>query len=711
MKKISFTLYFPYQWFIYKNIYSQIPDGQREVIVDLSVNHWAQNGELEKDIFALLQREKVDFRVLERPNCLSKKYFQDFFSDVEVIVSCWENGCVVSAQTARIKKVNMTYGIAKELTLLRPTRSVYDVILAYGKRDQKYFGLLTKSIAIGNPRLDNFYKGVIDVSVRENLLNFFDDTKKKTVLYVPTHGDLGSFREMLGTVGKLSKEYNIIFKPHYFTLREDKEMVEKYRQIKSILVIDDSWDTIEVMALSDVIISDNSSAIFDAMQVDKPVIVCDFLDYQFLDTIHKKLRLLKRGVAGALTYPESLEQEIKNKDLVASIKKPSDLIEMLANIEKVDLKYEGFRRKLVLENFEYVDGHSARKAAEIIISIYNSERKHVPGILQHAYRAYNNPRHQWIIENENKEQVLSVNKKTLVWIFCERDQNPDEILGTLYSAFNEKEVALVCVSGTSKDAMKTILQKELSGEIRFFEHHSDAFCFIYSQLSAFDYLLFVKANARIENLNTIINFKLSCKRDMLFFAENVTVDASDRKKCGLFYLLKNEILMLRSVSRDTFITVSSDMLNACEKSAVFIENKALLPHTQPVLPIYSFENILAFFIRIDSLKAQGRNMFGLISNEYALMPNCITNIFESKSDDVFKQLIEKGMTLHSVGIPIRRWPDKKITEFLFKIISGDFRYYQLLKLVISKIFYVQKYVFLRKIMSFLERMSARRNGR
>lgn len=699
MKKVSFVLYFPYQWFIYKNIYNKIPAGQREVIIDMNANSGLQDNKVKESIISLLERENVFFRVLERMDYFRSDYFQEFFSDVEVLVSCWENGCVSHEFTKHIKKVNTTYGIGKELTMLRPTRSIYDVILAYGKRDQKYFELLTKTISVGNPRLDDYYRGKFDISLQEKLSAYFDDTKKKTILYVPTHGDLGSFHEMFPVLKKLSKKYNIVFKPHYHTLTDERDLVEKYRQIEQLLVIDDTWDTIETMALSDIVISDNSSSIFDAMQVDKPIIVCDFLNKHFLDVTHKNILLRGVKVTGALTFSDSFEQEIKNKDLVATIKRPNDLESLLENLEEVDKKYGKFRKEIAEKNFEYRDGTSGQRAADIIMQVYTEERKHVPGILHHAYLAFNNRVYRSIIESAEKKKLSdSYEKKCLVWIYCDSFSKQNEILGTLHLALSQKEVGRVCVSGIEKGMVKTLSENEFSDKICYFENQADGLRYVYSQLSLFDNLLFVKPNTFLSELHSILNFKISCNRDILFFSENVNFN-QENPMSDLFYLLKYEILGFRSLAKNVLISVSLDQILVLEKSAVLADSKKLLEHSAPLSHSLSFEGIVSFFLKIDSLKTDER--YGRPINDFVLMPNFFLNIFETPSVDIYKKLVNKGLNLYFLGVPPKKWPDNKIRKFLIEFLMGNFQYYGILKLVFIKKMSIKKFVLFSRVTEFL----------
>lgn len=679
LKKISFIVYFPYQWFIYRNIYEKIPPDQREVIVDLGAHPGLQDDTLKNEIVSLLEYEKVTYRVLDQIMYLSDLIFEDFFEEVEVIVSCWETGCVSDTRLEGVKKVCTTYGLAKELTMLRPSRSIYDVILAYGKRDEMYFNLLTRSIAIGNPRLDDFYKGKLNKSVQERLNAYFGGIEKKTVLYIPTHGDLGSFRQMLKTFDRLSDRYNIVFKPHYYTLREDKDIIERYRKIPSILIIDDSWDTIQVMAAVDVIVSDNSSSIFDSMQVDKPLVVCDFLDNEFLDVVHKNIRFLKGGIFGASTYSGSLEQEVKEKGFVMTIRHSDELDSVLDGIEETDRNFRAFRQKIVRDHFEYTDGNSAERATAVILDTYRNERRHTRGVLHHAYISYNDRMYHGAIDSRTSKLLSRslpvISPDIVVWIVSERPYSQDETVGTLYSVLNERGVSCVCVSGIVDEASPSFLleQGRFHQEIRFFRDHADGMDFINSRLVGDAVLLIVKANTKIRSLYKAVNFQVSCERDIVYFSENVI---SDRKKYSwptIFYLFKREILGLdHFLAKETLLDVSKEQICSLEPCAVLVKGAVFSRHTFHLNEESSFLSVWFHLISIDFLKVENPRFSR--KKVFMLMPNFFSNIYMSDHLELRRRFLSKGILLHSWGIPHKRWPERKITWYFFKIFSGNPQY-------------------------------------
>lgn len=691
-RKISFVVYYPYQWFIYKNIYNKLPKDLCEVIVDLSVHPQLQDFELRENIVSLLTKESVTFRILEEIDTLNVSYFKDFFKDVEVIVSCWESGCVSSQYTAHIKKVATTYGLAKELTMIRPSRSIYDVILAYGQKDQNYFSLLTKSIAIGNPRLDNFYNKNVDSSIQEKILAFFKNQTKKIVLYVPTHGDLSSVHKMYDVLKGLSETYNIIFKPHYYTLREDKEVIDKYKKVASFFVIDDSWDTVEVMNISDIIISDNSSAIFDAMQVDKQIIVCDFWDTNFLDLIHKNLRITKRGLVPALTYSGSLEQEVKDKNLVATIKKPNELVSLLENIDDIDKNYKETRRKIVHDNFSFLDGKASERARDIITHVYKTPRNHVYGILHHAYLAYNNRAYRGILNFNTTERVVLGVGNLIVWVFCEPGSEEHEVASSIYSSCNEKSVKLVCVSGVSRD-IQSNLESKVSDNVIFFESHHDGIVFLTSTLKKNDSVLFLKTNSLVQHVETALNLKFSSNRNIIFFAENIIFDPNE-KVSQLFYILKKEILGISDFSETTLLPITYEQIHSLEKSGAIISADLFFENEFPKEEYISFEKVLVFLIDLNLLT---------FSN-FMIMPDFLKNQAKISSKITFNKLIERSLFLTLLGIDNSKWPDKKLMKYFIRTLSGDLGYFLILQLLLLKIARAKKHIYFSKIYFILKNL-------
>lgn len=121
--------------------------------------------------------------------------------------------------------------------------------------------------------------------------NYGLDPNKKTILYAPTF-----YPSSIECIPKKFPEefsdYNIIVKPHYFSLANDKYRKQKNRlnhwaNYKNVYLSSiDDVNILPFMGLADVLISDASSTLFEFAALNKPVVWCDFY----------KLRLGYRGI-------------------------------------------------------------------------------------------------------------------------------------------------------------------------------------------------------------------------------------------------------------------------------------------------------------------------------------------------------------------------------------------------------------------------------
>lgn len=378
-KDIAFIIYYPFQWFVYKNIYKYLKD-RSIFIVDVSLYDSNDGIPTLKAIISILEENNVPYKILNREDFLLHKYLEVFFEHYKVLVSVWELGCMRIRATSNILKVCVNYGAGKELVMLRPTRGMYDLILSYGDHDTRMFSLSTTTIPIGNPKFDDFYAGSLD-TVLIKKLNI--NPHKKTLLYLPTHSDLSSFREVAPKLLELKNKYNIIVKIHYFTEREESDFI-KNNSFDGISFLKDDADLTTLLSLCDLAISDNSSAIFDVIQADKPVLVADFWDTESLDNTHKQPRFYKRGITGALTYSDSIEQTIKKEKKVATFSLSSEIEVAIEQAFLNDEIYAVHRRELQKELFSYRDAQCGKRGADAILQLLNGKIILKKGILFHA---------------------------------------------------------------------------------------------------------------------------------------------------------------------------------------------------------------------------------------------------------------------------------------------------------------------------------------
>lgn len=120
------------------------------------------------------------------------------------------------------------------------------------------------------------------------------DNAKKTILYAPTFYP-SSIECIPKNFPKEFSEYNIIVKPHFFSLanrkyKKQKKRMETWAESDNVYLADvNDVNILPFMSIADVLISDASSTLFEFAALDKPVVWCDFY----------KLRL---GYKGIMSY-------------------------------------------------------------------------------------------------------------------------------------------------------------------------------------------------------------------------------------------------------------------------------------------------------------------------------------------------------------------------------------------------------------------------
>ncbi|MEK7133601.1 MAG: CDP-glycerol glycerophosphotransferase family protein [Patescibacteria group bacterium] len=381
---IGFVIYYPFQFYVYKNVYEHLKE-QAEFVIDLGVffpNR--QTEDVLPSIEALLTKHGARYRVLQHEDYYYAAYLERFFSRYDALVSVWWRGCITRPQNALRKKVHITYGAGKELTTFDLRKINFDLVLAYGEYDHNFYSLITKSVVIGNPKFDDWFNDSLNMSGISDIVEKLDP-KKKTVLYLPTHSDLSSIDELAASLVKAGEKYNVIAKLHYYTPREEPQRVEKLIH-PSIILLKDDADLLPLLKIADIVISDNSSAIFDAVLADKPIVVADFHSPEYLDTAHRERRMYRRGAGGTLTYSGSIEQKIKRDGTVDAIASPHELLPTIERAITHDDK-AAKRKELARRLFAHQDGHAGRRGAESIRKLLKEPLGERP-FLYHAVQHY-----------------------------------------------------------------------------------------------------------------------------------------------------------------------------------------------------------------------------------------------------------------------------------------------------------------------------------
>ena len=127
------------------------------------------------------------------------------------------------------------------------------------------------------PRCDGLF---INNEKKEHLRDFFDIKHEKLILYLPTHRDEGAtagvihqvVTELIECESYISNlDCKIIFKPHGYDMRHFSH-VDSTQNV-CVLLDDANIDLYELLSITDILITDYSSVMFDFDMLDRPIVI------------------------------------------------------------------------------------------------------------------------------------------------------------------------------------------------------------------------------------------------------------------------------------------------------------------------------------------------------------------------------------------------------------------------------------------------------
>ena len=226
--------------------------------------------------------------------------------------------------------------------------------------NQKYPQFKDKIYKIGYSKLDPIKQyNNKKISLLENMIL---DPNKKTILYAPTFYP-SSITKMSKSFPLDFKDCNIIVKPHYLSLNRKKyksqvDMFHKWDKSSNVYICNQKdYDLIPFLAISDILISDESSAVFEFAALNKPVILNRFI----------KLRL------SYMLFPRKLFKRLdQGMDIYRNIgPNPKSYKQMRLDINeelKNSSKYEKIRVEYNKKIVGIVDGDVSKRAVDILLA-------------------------------------------------------------------------------------------------------------------------------------------------------------------------------------------------------------------------------------------------------------------------------------------------------------------------------------------------------
>lgn len=201
--------------------------------------------------------------------------------------------------------------------------------------------------------------------------NYGLDDKRKTILYAPTFYP-SSIECFSKAFSEEFSEYNIILKPHYFSLtiekyKKQKQMLEYWANAENVYLAGEAeLNILPFMSVADVLISDASSTLFEFAALNKPVVWCDFY----------KLRWGYRGLL-SFRFKERMDEDLyKYADIAVHAKNYAELKGVVDRQISNPHQFENQRNKYSMDLAGKVDG----KVSERIVKYMCKQNKNTDGV-------------------------------------------------------------------------------------------------------------------------------------------------------------------------------------------------------------------------------------------------------------------------------------------------------------------------------------------
>ena len=215
-------------------------------------------------------------------------------------------------------------------------------------------------VDVGFAKLDPIINGE---DVGFDLASLGLDSNKPTLAYAPTFYP-SSIECFPKNWPKEFSYYNILIKPHYFSVSKEKyhkqqKLLNHWASFENVYLAKiEDYSLIPFMASADILISDASSALFEFAALNKPVIWCDFL----------KLRWSYRGIFG-YRFKKRMDQDYgEYADIAVHAKKYSQVKALVASHyqkpEQLETERLAFSEKLAGK----LDGKASERITAYLLS-------------------------------------------------------------------------------------------------------------------------------------------------------------------------------------------------------------------------------------------------------------------------------------------------------------------------------------------------------
>lgn len=220
------------------------------------------------------------------------------------------------------RTAQLYHGIGTKTDVYSPTLMQMDVRFVEGPHYVERLRALFPGAClavVGYAKVDPLC-GPADASPRLDLAALGLDPGKRTLLYAPTHMP-SSFPRMSPDFPAHFADFNVLVKPHSLSFfggkrKSHRRLMELWSRAPNVHVASyDEYDPLPYMASADLLISDESSVLFEYAVLDRPIVWCDFLWVHWTRRGPLGYRLRKRLDASIAPYRSMAAHAPRYEDL------------------------------------------------------------------------------------------------------------------------------------------------------------------------------------------------------------------------------------------------------------------------------------------------------------------------------------------------------------------------------------------------------------
>lgn len=313
----------------------------------------------DKVINSIILEEGLDFIWVN-----DKKQALDFYLQQKADWIFFANAYQYLDQVHSVSKsAQLGHGIGPKKSYYNKSDTPTTVRFVEGKyRQDRFISMYPEDtfIDVGFCKLDPIIKNENELM---DLSQLGLDPSKKTLLYAPTFypSSIECFPE---NWPEHLQDYNILLKPHYFSIAKDKykkqrNLLQHWNTFPNVYLAQvKDYSLVPFMAIADLLISDASSALFEFAALNKPVIWCDFL----------KLRWSYRGIFSFRFKGRMDEDYAEYSDIAVHAKSYKHLVTLIQQQLDNPKQLESVRLAMADKLAGKLDGEASQRIIDYLVS-------------------------------------------------------------------------------------------------------------------------------------------------------------------------------------------------------------------------------------------------------------------------------------------------------------------------------------------------------